>query len=307
MRLAVSLATRGRPQQLLDTIARDLACFSRADTAFVIQVDDDDKPTIDVLSKASLDPRVTVNVQPREDTVAAKWNSITAIPADVYTIAGDDDPFITPDTDEKILAAGAFFPDGIGMVYGHLANASFTSVVSMTAKMVEKRDGVMMPEHFPYWFCDHWTDDLARIMGRISVADIRTDQSRVGKTQELREPWWWATWFDAAYRMRRQEAYRLIDELDEPGWRKDVQRNSAPIVEFRSRWINENVRNSARSLEGFPPPSLRDERYQRVKQKAIDLVPHLLDDCGMSADEASMFRKHLLPPKTVIGLRQAFA
>jgi len=59
-----------------------------------------------------------------------------------------------------------------------------------------------------------WTDDIARLIGRLSFADVRTDQSRAGKTQEMREPGWWATFFDAAYLMRRKIARDIIDGED---------------------------------------------------------------------------------------------
>ncbi len=308
MKLAIGLATRNRPQQVLQTLTRHMQCLSRPDTKMIVQCDADDLPTIITLSNSQLDPRVVINAQKREDTIAAKWNRTLAEPADVYLAASDDDPYVTPNLDEKILAAANVFPDGIGAVYGRLANASFPGVIAYTAKWAEKL-GWLQPEFFPYWFADHWCDDIARIIGRISFADVTTDQSKTGQTMELREPAWWATWFDAAYLMRRAQALKLLKDGDfqSPDWVKEMQAASAPLVEFRSRWVNDTVRAQSKQLEmqlGAQPP---DDRYRRTKAAAVALLPHLLDDYGMDKQEATRFRELLDPPATIAALPRAYA
>lgn len=305
MRLVISLPTRGRPQQLIETIKRNLACLSHPDTILMVQIDEDDEPTIDVVKKwVPTDKRAMFTVAPRADTVAAKWNRARQVPADVYTCLGDDDPLVGEGADEKILRMAALFPDGIGMVYGHLANASFSGVISFTKKFCDIL-GYIQPEYFPYWFCDHWTDDIGRITGRIAFADVRTDQSRPGKTMEMREPAWWATWFDATYMIRRQEAFKVIDQLEESDWRKEISKSFAPIVEYRSKWINENVRANARNLESWSALNTQDERYQRVKANAIALLPAALE--LLPEHEAKVYRAMLTPPSTIANLNQAFA
>lgn len=319
MNLLISLATRGRPQQFVETIDKSIQNWTHPNTRMVVQVDDDDTATIEAINKRGLwvdpkpwgpmgwDERVTFNIQPREDTIAEKWNRILSVPADVYMSAADDDPYITPGYDAKILEAASRFPDGIGIVYGHMANASFTGIAAPTRKLCEKL-GYIFPPLFPYWFVDHWVDDVARIIGRISFADVRTDQGGAGKTQELREPAWWATWFDAAYLMRRKQAHDIIRGKDfrTPSWNKDILLRHHPMIEYRSRWVNDNVRAQAKALEGWSGLSAADQRYQRVKAKAVAMIPHLLDDYGMDPQEAAMFRNALIPATEVVGLKRAF-
>jgi hypothetical protein len=300
MRLVVSMPTRGRPQQLIETIKRNLACLSRPDTVLMIQADEDDTETIKAMAR---DSRVVLSIKPREDTIAAKWNRALVVEADVYTCLGDDDPLATLDADEKILHAASLFPDGIGAVYGHLANASFSGVISFTKKMTDLF-GYIQPEYFPYWFCDHWTDDVSRITGRIAFADVRTDQSKVGKTQEMREPGWWATWFDANYMVRRKQAAYIIEALDEPAWRKEILCSHAPLIEFRSRWINDTVRARARELEAWSGLTKPDERYMRIRQKAVDMLPAILET--LPPAEAHIYREMLTPPNTIVNLQRAF-
>ena len=311
MRLVISLPTRGRPQQLLDTIRRSTANLVLPNTVLMVQVDADDQATKQAVAVAldsgKLDQRVTLSVRPREDTVAAKWNRALSIPADLYLVDADDAPFVTPGYDAKLLEAAAKFPDGVGMVYGHMANASFSSAVAPTARLCELMGGRIFPEYFPYWFVDHWTDDVAKLIGRISFADVRTDQAAVGKTMELREPAFWATWFDVAYKMRRREAEAII-HATHPAYREGAWKHyniNREFIEHRSRWTNHHVRAQARQLEGWSGLTLQDPRYQRVKQKAVDMLPGLLAE--MSDADRAWMQPILDPPTTVASLRRAFA
>lgn len=288
MNLVYSLATRGRQNLLKETLPRTLANASLPNTRIIIQADADDVPQPEFADK-----RVSINIAPREDTVAQKWNRAMTVPADLYVPGTDDDPIITPAWDAKFLDAARVFPDGIGAVYGHLQNASFPAPYGFTAKWVEKL-GYIFPEHFPYWFCDHWTDDIARITGRISFADVTTDL-KAGPTQEMREPAWWATWFDAAVLVRRKEAHSLINdpEFASPDWLKQMLLSHHPLIEWRSRWINDSVRAQFKAWTG---PS-KDERYNRVRMKAASMVPYILD--GMEAMKAKAYLEYLLPPTSV--------
>jgi hypothetical protein len=271
-----------------------------------VQLDQDD-PTLDeTLSKLRrdlpscvLDSLVIPNVQPREDTIAEKWNRVVTQEADVYLVAADDDPYCVENYDGLILDAAERFPDGIGMVYGHLANMSFTGAVAPTRRLVELSGGVIFPPLFPYWFVDHWTDDVAKIIGRISFANIRTDQSKPGVTQEMREPGWWATFFDAAYLMRRKMAHDIIDNENFicSEWQRHILKTHHPLIEVRSRMINQNVRVQSKQLTQWAGNLPFDERYNRVKQRAIALVPRLLESYGMPEHEQEMFRQALGVPR----------
>ena len=307
MNLVISMATRRRPEQMVDTIRRSIVNWTHPETVMHVHTDNDDQGSIDALTKAKFGERVLASNKEREDTIADKWNRSLGFPADVYLVVGDDDPYVTPGYDTKILEAAKRFPDGIGMVYGAMANLSFSGSVAPTAGMCAKM-GYIQPPLFPYWFVDHWTDDLARMIGRISYADIRTDQSKVGKTQEMREPGWWATFFDACYLMRRRQARAIIDSDDFIGepWHKELLRTHHPLIEQRSRGVNQNVRNESKQLEGWSGLSKADARYQRVKQRALDMIPALLDDPEMLDHERDFFRNILTPPTIIPNLKRAF-
>lgn len=299
-KLLISLATRGRPERLVDTVTKSVANWREPDTRMQVQLDADDPTLEETLGKLTdlpcvQDNIVHLNVQPREDTLADKWNRAVLTPADVYLVAADDDPYVTEGYDSLILRAADRFPDGIGIVYGHLANLSFTGAVAPTRRFIELSGGVIFPPLFPYWFVDHWTDDVAKIIGRISFANIRTDQSQAGVTQEMREPAWWATFFDCAYLLRRKQAHDIIDHSDFvcSEWQKALLKANHPLVDVRSRMINHSVRSQAKQLTQWAGNLAFDERYNRVKSRAMALVPILLESYGMPEQEQEMFRKAL--------------
>lgn len=260
MKLTISLATRGRPELLRETVEATVANMIEPGTTLVVCVDHDDLETTKLKFD---DPRVIVSVEQREDSFGEKFNrALRVAEADVYMHMVDYAPYRTHGFDRKILDAASLFPDGIGVVYNHMANLSFPSLNAVTERWVELV-GYFYPPFFPYWFVDHWLDDLARMTDRIACADVVCDCSRRPGTMERREPAFWATFFDAHIFERREIALRLINHLDEPPWRKDVLRSRLHLVEERSAMINRMVRG----ITELDPTT--DARYERIKAKAM--------------------------------------
>jgi hypothetical protein len=309
------LATRGRPAILIETINRTLANVVRKsmgpddDTVLMVSVDDDDKPTSEALEKANLP--VYVSVKPREDTIGEKWNRALALSGDLYMPMVDHTVPITPGFDQKMVDAAAVYPDGICAVHIRMANLSFSAYNAMSRKWIDALGG-LYPTYFPYWFVDHWTDDLAWLIGRIAYADVAVDASKKPMTQEMREPGWWATWYDAARSLRHKQAAALIDAMDMSLPQKNNMKtglswiNGENRVDVRSRLIiNEGVRAQSRQLVAASNLSINDPRYQRVKQRAVEMVPALLAE--MKPTEALHYRNMLTPPTTVTNIQRAFA
>ena len=85
--------------------------------------------------QASL-PSCTSNARtsPEPPGPLPSWTWLPMMIRFLYMIGGDDDPVVTKGYDSKILDAAQLFPDGIGMVYGHMANASFSRAVAPTSR-----------------------------------------------------------------------------------------------------------------------------------------------------------------------------
>ena len=286
MSLSILLTVRSRPELLRWTVETTVPNIRKPGTRLIIAADEDDTPeTLDTVR--DLEGRwscVEASILPRETSIGAKVNRVLTIaPADVYLHMVDYRPHLTPGFDSKILEAASLFPDGIGMVYSHMANLSFPEINAMTAGMV-KHMGYFYPPYFPYWFVDHWVDDIARIIGRIAVADVATDGSRRPGTGDRREVGWWATFFDAGILHRRKIAHAIINSPDfqEPEWRKQLLRTHHPLIEERSKMIND----SARGTRWPVAPEPIDDRYRRAKSAAQVLLREWIPE--LEAEQAKV-------------------
>lgn len=266
MSLTIALATRGRPALLAKTLARTQSHISRPDTRFVILADMDDAKTVE-MAKGDWG-NIVWSIEAREDSVGAKFNRVLSIaPANVYMVMVDYVAYVTPGFDQKILDAAAVFPDDIGVVYSHMANLSFPFMNAVTKGYVEKTGGIY-PEHFPYWFVDHWLDDIAKMIGRVAFADVNVKMDVKPPTHGHREPAFWATLYDALTLERRRIARSIIESPDfcEPEWRKKLLRTHHPLIEERSQILNNMVKSMAAMDKST------DERYERIRARAIETM-----------------------------------
>jgi len=286
MTLSILLAARGRPELLKRTLEITLPNIVRHDTRLTVLLDEDDAD--DRRVALSFAPLVTVSVAPREDTLGAKYNrGLKIAPGSVYLAMVDYAPHVTRGFDQKILDAASVLEDGIGVVYNRMANLSFPAMNAVTHGLV-KRMGHLYAPLFPYWFVDHWLDDIARMIGRIAWADVQLDTSaRAAQpdkpwTQEYREPAYWASFYDALAPLRREMAQAIIDdpEFHETPARKALLRQSYPGIEERSVMVNAHVRTMPDA--GLP----HDARYLRVKAQAARILQEIYQDVMVRASKA---------------------
>lgn len=274
MKLTCVLATRGRPQMLLDTVKETLRHIVLDDTRILVAADADDPGTLAALHALANDPRVIASVRDREDNLGSKYNrALEEAPAGVYSHMVDYAPFTTPGFDRNVMEVAAKIPDNIGVINCRMPTLCFTASQAITHGFAT-RLGYVYPPYFPYWFIDHWVDDVARLTGRLFYVDNAVDCARRPGTQELREPGWWATFFDLLAPLRRRQAEAIIrsDEFLTPDWQRELLLAAFPMVEHRSKWINDQVRGQdARMVTGLGAGP-KDDRYERVKSRAVAMV-----------------------------------
>ena len=291
MNVTIGLATRGRPMQLGETIRRTLPNIVRPDTKLVVLADEDDIETIASEDEwCPGDARVKVSIRQREDTNGPKHDRVlTEYPADLYLTMHDCAPILTPGFDQAVVDAAALFGDGIGVINGPMANASFPAMQTVTAKWVEIV-GYRYAHDYPYWFIDHELDDLARMTGRQIYLPIELSiaQMRPTKTIRLRDLRWWMDYFDTGVYRRRAKARKIIEALDEPEHRKEMLRTWYMPVEARSFAIHAGLRPHAAAVEkdrgegGFP-----DQGYLRAFDNArVELIKMEVETRQLFAEAA---------------------
>ena len=267
MKLTIALATRRRPGILVRTVKSTLANVTHPDTKLVILADADDDGTLSVRDTLN-DPRIIWSVEPRPDSVGKKYNrAVKVAPADVYMVHVDYAPQMTKGFDEKVLEAATVYPDGYAIILGHLANLSFSSINAVTHKMTEKLGGIY-PEYFPYWFVDHWLEDLAKRIGRQVFVDCVVDCSNKQPTICHAEPYFWGCLFDWLHLERHKIAEGIINAMDfdeTPARKRALLRNQTLVDEW-SFIINATLQNDP----GADLPD--DDWYRDIRARAVAIM-----------------------------------
>ncbi len=274
------IATRERPELLVETVKQTVPMIGRDDTRLLICVDEDDKATLDCLKMLPKDGRITVSVKPREDSRGEKYDrALKEAPADIYLPSVDYEPILTPGFDQAIINAARIWPDGIGVVYTMMCDELVPLLQAPTAKYVEKM-GYIYSHDYPYWFIDHEMADIAWMIGRINFADVKTNVSkRPSKTIRMWDVDFWATYYDLMALERRNKARAIINspEFEAPDWLKLQMCNWFPLVERRSEGRNARVRSGASHCEqARGEQGERDAGYLRAKAKAEAKLQDLL-------------------------------
>ncbi len=266
MKLSIALATRRRPGILIRTVEQTLKNIKNPDTRLVICADDDDDGTISMQDSIK-DPRLIWSIEPRPDSVGEKFNRVMRVaPADVYMVHVDYAPQMTPGFDEKVLEAAKVYPDGHAFILGHLANLSFSSINAVTHKLATKMGGIYV-EYFPYWFTDHWFEDLARKTGRQVFVDALVDCNNKQPTIGKAEPYFWGCVFDWLHTERHRIAKDIINspDFDETPARKAALIRNFNLSDEWSFIINSGLRD-----EGGDIPD--EERYHRIRKKGVEII-----------------------------------
>lgn len=284
--LTIIMLCRGHPEAMVRSCEETLARIELDKTRLVVAVDDDDAPVIEALPR--LPAAVVRDVRPREDALGAKYNRCLDHRADVYLPLNDFCWHSTPGFDRRILNAASLFPDGIGAVYNAKNCLAFSPVQAVTHGFVDKLGGKLYPEFFPYWFSDHWLDDIAQMIDRIAFADVTVETwTAKPQTRERRELVFWATFFMAGHVKRRHIAQAIINDPDfqEPAWRKLMLVSRFPLIEYASQYFNQDMINHAPGWGEAQGPG--GERYDRLKAQAIGLLnewaPEVLGVLGARA------------------------
>lgn len=275
--LTFILAARGKPVQLCETVEQNLSGMRERSTRFIVALDSDDDFTIDY-SRKRLGDSVDFSIEAREDGFGDKWNrALTRAPADIYGCGFDDEMILSEAWDSKFLESyEKFLPeDGIGAIYNHLINAAFPSCPAYTQNLVHFTNYIY-PPYFPFWFIDHWMDEILRLIQRISFADIKTKQNNGrGKTRAMRDLEFWGKFFDDSRVLRILIAKDIIESeaFCEAKRRKAMLLNNIEMMLPKLIILNQCVRQNWKEIERQSSEAAPDDaRSARARQRAIELL-----------------------------------
>lgn len=276
MRLTVCIATRGHPVDLLRVIAETDAHVAQPDqTTISVAFDSDDEG---IPPKPETRSSLIFDVAPREDSLGAKYNRCARnAPADMYVLGADDNIFVTAGWDDVVRDCAALFPETFGFVYFGRLDGTLPTQMAIPHKLIVAQ-GYLFPEHWPFWFHDTWTDEIAHMVGRILWCDVQVEEiGGRGKSRGVREVPFWTNLF-LALKHEREKIAEDLSVAFNPRWfqmqllqRRDILRQF-----FAMRM--ERMRNPATAIHferRMSYDAQPDERYLRIKANAEAVLASL--------------------------------
>lgn len=219
--IIIVLATRGRPDFLVDAFNSICATTARKDlTSLWIYVDEDDAPTRQAIERKTLpDPGIAVHwhIGPQTgglgETHQALWRASNGA-AEIYVTTVDDARFDTPGWDEIVRAAYREHPDGLLLAFPHDPNTADQATYPILGGNWIQTIGYVYPGYFPYWFDDKWVDEVGRMAGRcvklpFSLMPIRGK----GRTKRMRNHAFWMRFYLLTLDERKEAARKLITAM----------------------------------------------------------------------------------------------
>ena len=273
MRLTLCIASRGRPVDLLATIAEiDKRIAKPYETTISVALDDDDTSNPEPPHTRA---HLVWSIARREDSLGAKYNRAAAnAKADAYVLGADDNIFMADGWDDAIREKMLLFSHGFGFVYFGRLDGTLPTQMAIPRHLLDEQ-GFLFPENWPFWFHDTWVDEIAHKSGRILWADIPVKElNDRGKSRGLREVKFWAELFEALRPSREMTAETLSRKYN-PAWLQTQLSQRTDILRafFTNRTFRLRDPGSAHEFErrmSFDAPA--DERYLRIKARAHALM-----------------------------------
>lgn len=277
MKIAVIIATRGRPQKAGGVVecARDLLS-GHHDVQFIVAHDADDRDSVDYFASFR---GITPYVQPRPIGVGDVWNrAARAHLADLYLALTDDFWMSTPGWDAMMAHAlvngidGNMLSTRLGIIaFADPTQPAIAALFGMTARWVEA-NGFIFDARFPFWWGDSAlveTAIFASGQGMPGTTSLRFASMPGNVNPRLRDmELWWALF--AATRHERVETGRQIAR--QAGLPEIDDYTMGALIaqcEERDRAGLQNVPAVMASIQHPKPP---DAEYEAAKAAAEDYL-----------------------------------
>lgn len=274
MKIAVILATRGRPKQALGVIeAMRLMQSGEHNVRIILACDDDDPSDTEGFFSAYGDPQITIACGPRPPGVSACWNRCVGLTdADIYMTMTDDALIHTPNWDAIIAQGFDQFP----WVAPEIAMAALQDSANPgQGTLFVFRPGWfkhcgLFDERFPFWFSDTAISELySFITGQmLPLVPVQAALKAGVYNPRLREMKLWWTLY-ACTRLERLETARTAREafgLEEPPNLNEI------VSAWQKRDVNGLPDSEVIVRDYIPNPKPPDEAYNRARVAALDYI-----------------------------------
>lgn len=219
--IVIIMATRGRPQMLVEVFASLKENTVQPDKVHLwLYVDEDDNVTREAIDSGKLKDagihihwHIGPNTAGLCETQHTLWRNSGGT-ADIYMITCDDVCFGTHGWDDMIRDTAKNFPDGIFLACPFDPATSDTCTYPIFGKRWLETTQQIFPGHFPYWYDDRWVHQIGEMAGRyVRLPMVMPPIRGKGKTRRMRDLPFWARFFQLCLDERKDTARKLIDAM----------------------------------------------------------------------------------------------
>lgn len=262
MKIAICIPTRNRPLLLISVLtAFDQLSSGKHEISYCIGVDEDDAHAYEAARLAAGHiPRISICFVPKDVvTIGGIWNYLAAgyktapegEEPDIYLAHVDDALPIARYWDEMIVRYAQHHP-AFSWFDAELGTQAGYPIIT---KRWLRECGYFQAEHFPFWFCDTWFEEVFQFTfnRKILIPSPLAVGGKRGTTTNLRDLDFWWGFFNSMRRVRLLEAHGLSKTFGVLG-------SGATYQEFivsRSHWINEATKRDV---------SFRGERLRVIEE-----------------------------------------
>lgn len=276
MRINVCVPTRSKNAYLAEYPVETARNAVLPTTRIVLGFDQDDPmlppPTS---SYASTNPRIMTSIEPREDSLGAKYNRCArAYPADLYVLSMDDVAIATKGWDEVLAKHAGIFKDGIGYLYfgKEPGGEPWPAMIAVTKGVVERIG--FCPEHYPFWFNNICIHEVATMVGRIIAPPIDVRYPERLPESPRRDVAFWAEFHALTRPLRIEQAAKLMEAMDDGPTTRAMLRATlrGRLREFATMDALRDRKFAAQMVKIADP---MDARHARLKTNARALIETL--------------------------------
>lgn len=250
MRIAVLIPSRNRPRLLSAAITALKEMESgENEVEYLVGHDEDDQITSTAIAGIFGIRSIEFGYRTGYSTIGAIWNKLAAhIKSDIYSCMIDDAFPITPHWDKAMAEMASQYE---AFTWHEVSAPTNCGYPTCTKAWLDKV-GYIVPEHFPYWFCDSWFAELVWFTKNtgVPVSHSLALYSKQEATQNMRDLGFWWKFFNATRPLRVLEAHKIA------GGNMSIEDFTAS----RLKWI---ALGEARDSEFIGKPRLADIEAKR--------------------------------------------
>lgn len=293
MKFSISIPTKRRPLLLMSVLtAFDQLSSGKHEISYSVGLDEGDESAYEAASLISQTMPVDIKIVPKDVlTIGGIWNFLSSqVDADAYLAHVDDALPIARYWDEQIAR---YLVQQPALSWCDIELGNQAGYPIMTKAWLQANGG-LCSEHFPFWFCDTWFEEVFQFTfnRKMLIPPNLAVGGKRGLTNNLRDLDFWWGFFNSTRRVRLAKAFELAKQFS--AWNGGTYQD---FILSRHAWIEAATKRDEQYRVLIPElenarrdPREPSEKYLQAKVNAEAFLSQRglgLWDCAEKLKEAA--------------------